>query len=261
MAKAQTKNRLFAMLSEPIADSNRTNPTEDRTNPPEQSESILSTGPIWRPTPCWSDVPEGAVPPDGADVWVQPDGSRWARFRTAEDMESLKGIAESFNDQLFPPPAPPAPVTMNLTARELGERVGASALRYGVARDRWRNLSRLADTTLAESKTLDGRIVKGIAFIEQQRVIVASGAAMAEKVKADALLQEATSLLGRLRDQRHDVGENLARIEADMDRVAVEMGEAEDAIRRALGNARGYCCNKCGGWVSDLPAHEEGGCR
>jgi hypothetical protein len=182
------------------------------------------------PTPIWSDsrpIPESSAAPVDLDA-------------------------------LFPARPPEPPPAKNLTARELGERAGASAVRYGLARDRWRQLSIVADVTHASAKRLDERIANGVAWVERQTAAVKAAPTMAQKVEADRLLQEGKRQLEARRDERHAVGENLARIELDLERVATELSDAEDAIRRALGpGARGYCCNECGGWIVDLAAHQE----
>jgi hypothetical protein len=172
--------------------------------------------------------------------------------------QSPENIPSTSLDALFPARPPEPPPATNLTARELGERAGASAVRYGLARDRWRQLSIVADVTHAAAKKLDERIANGVAWVERQTAAVKAAPTMAQKVEADRLLQEGKRQLEARRDERHTVGESLARIELDLERVATEMGDAEDAIRRALGpGARGCCCNECGAWIVSLAAHQE----
>jgi hypothetical protein len=163
----------------------------------------------------------------------------------------------SFNDTLFPAPAPIVPPTTNLTATEVAERAAAQHARFREAARKWHQFSAVADTTSAAAKALDERIAKGVAFCDRQALAVqAARGDTAKAVEADALLQEGQRQLAKLRDQRQRLAENLAAVEADMDREAAAMGDAEDAIRRALGDgAKGMCCSRCCGWVVDASAH------
>lgn len=232
-------------------------PTEPAPKPADQTIPAAA----WRPTPCWSDVPAGAALPEGAEVWERPGDTLWARMppgkRTPEDEAYLAGISRTFNDSLFPAPPPVIPPTTNLTAAEVAERAAAQHARFREAARKWHQFSAVADATSAAAKTLDERIAKGVAFCDRQAFAVqAAKGDTAKMVEADALLQEGQRQLAKLRDQRQWLAEKLALVEADLDREAAAMGNAEDSIRRALGDgAKGMCCSRCCGWIVDASAH------
>lgn len=225
---------------------------------------IVATGPIWTPTESWSDVPAGAVLPEGAESWPRENGELWARVRSPEVTADLERISQEFNDRLFPPSAPVPPVTTNLTADELADRAPAQLARFRQAAKNWNIKSKEADVASEAAKALDARIANGIQWCEDQMAVVAEakfeqrqyGGGQGQIVAADALYQEGRRQLETLRDERHRLGQNLDALEAEIEREAVAMADAEDAIKGALGSA-GMCCPRCYGWVVDAVKHQE----
>lgn len=211
MAQQQTKSRLFAMLSEPIADQNRTNPPENRTNPSEDAENTTST----------------------------------------------------YNDTLFPAPPPVVAPTSNLTAVQLRERAAAPHARFVQAAREWDVRSAEADAMSARLKALGERIGKGTAWCEAKArevdALRGQPQAVAQMVAAEAELGDGRKLLATLHEEADHLAAQIGEREQVMDRMAIEMGDAEDTMRRAMGGPKGFCCPRCHGWVVDGVAHQE--CR
>ena len=164
-------------------------------------------------------------------------------------------------DTLFPaPPTEPAP-TRNLTTQELSVSAAAAPFaRFREACRQWDVRSIEAGVASDALKVLDERIGRGVAFCDRQAFAVRATKGdpkrQAETVEADRLLAEGQALLGRLRDERHRLQTNLDTLASRMERDAVEMGESEDAVKRALRLDRpSYICSRCYGLVLDGAAH------